>query len=150
MAWKAARKPSRGGIANLICIAEPLDVLAAELGCVADRLSVIFPWGSLLRAIAAPETGALVQIASLCLSGATIEIVFSYDPQRDSRAGLSMVQVDERHISLTLPKIYQQASLHITSIERLPQRELINLGTTWATRLAYGHLRDVWHIRATR
>jgi len=43
-AWKAARKPSRGGIPNLICVSEPLEVLAKELSNVADRLTVILPW----------------------------------------------------------------------------------------------------------
>ena len=83
-AWKAARKPARGGILNLICIAEPLEVLATELESIAERLTVILPWGSLLRAVAAPEATSLLQIASLCSSKANIEIVFSFDPHRDA------------------------------------------------------------------
>src|SRR5260370_14965427 len=64
-AWKAGRKPARGGISNLICIAEPLDVLAAELGAVADRVTRILPWAILLRAVAAPAGNSLRSIPGL-------------------------------------------------------------------------------------
>ena len=85
-AWKAGCKPRRGGISNLICIAEPMDVLAPELGAVADRVTVILPWGSLLRSVAAPDIDSLRHIAGLSVPGAAIEIVFSYDKERDARA----------------------------------------------------------------
>ncbi len=137
-AWKAGRKPARGGISNLICIAEPLDVLAAELGAVADRVTVILPWGSLLRSVAAPDVdslrsiadlhsiAALRSIADLCLPEATIEIVFSYDSERDARerAPLGVSVLDERHILTTLPRLYEQAGLPIALVERLSQKEL--------------------------
>jgi len=131
-AWKAGRKPARGGISNLICIAEPLDVLAAELGAVADRVTVILPWGSLLRSVAAPDVNSLRSIAGLrsiadlCLPDATIEIVFSYDSERDARerAPLGVSVLDERHMLTTLPRLYEQACLPITLVERLSQKEL--------------------------
>src|SRR5260370_9722037 len=126
-AWKAGRKPARGGISNLICIAEPLDVLAAELGAVADRVTVMLPWGRLLRSVAAPDVNSLRSIAGLrsiadlCLPDATIEIVFSYDSERDARerAPLGVSVLDERHMLTTLPRLYEQACLPITLVERL-------------------------------
>src|SRR5215470_5134087 len=88
IAWRAGRKPARGGVPNLICIAEPLETLATELGAVADRVTIILPWGSLLRAVAAPELLSLRYIASLCILEASVEIVLSYDEQRDARQGI--------------------------------------------------------------
>ena len=75
-AWKAGRKPVRGVVPNLVCIAEPLQILATELGAVADRMTVILPWAELLHVVAAPDLPALRNIAALCLPGAGIEIVF--------------------------------------------------------------------------
>jgi 16S rRNA (adenine(1408)-N(1))-methyltransferase len=151
-AWKAARKPTRGGIPNLICIAEPLYILAKELGNVAERVTVILPWGSLLRAVAAPEVASLWQIASLCSAGASVEIVFSYDPQRDAEEGarLGIGQLSAEYMYSTLPEPYQQAGLHIVSAEKIPQQELPMYETTWAKRLASGRSRDVWRLRAIR
>src|SRR5260370_2924609 len=152
--WKARRKHARGGISNLVCIAETLDVLAAELGAVADRVTVILPWGSLLRSVAAPDVNSLRSIAGLrsiadlCLPDATIEIVFSYDSERDARerAPLGVSVLDERHMLTTLPRLYEQACLPITLVERLSQKELATYETTWAKRLAFGRSLEVWRV----
>jgi 16S rRNA (adenine(1408)-N(1))-methyltransferase len=145
-AWKAGRKPTRGGLSNLICISEPLDVLAAELGAVADRITVILPWGSLLKTVAAPGIESLRHIASLCLPEADIEVVFSYDRQRDARekAPLGGAVLDVA----ALPHLYQEAGLQIITAERIPQPDLCAYETTWAKRLAFGRPREVWRIRA--
>jgi len=131
-------------------------VLAAELGAVADRVTVILPWGSLLRSVAAPDVNSLRSIAGLrsiadlCLPDATIEIVFSYDSERDARerAPLGVSVLDERHMLTTLPRLYEQACLPITLVERLSQKELATYETTWAKRLAFGRSREVWRVRA--
>lgn len=88
IAWRAGRKPARGGVPNLICIAEPLDALAAELPAVADRISVILPWGTLLTAVGAPQLDSLRQIAHLCLLGARLEIVLSYEEHDAHQASI--------------------------------------------------------------
>jgi len=149
IAWRAARKAERGGVHNLICIAEPLDTLASELAAVADRITVILPWGSLLRAVGAPEPVALRHIAGLCLPGAGVEIVISYDEQRDARQGilLTVDRFDEKHIA-KLAQLYQVAGLQIVAADRFSQRELAGYQTTWAKRLAFGRPREIWRLLA--
>lgn len=149
IAWRAGRKAERGGVPNLICIAEPLDTLAAELAAVADRVTVILPWGSLLRAVAAPELVSLRNIACLCLPDAGVEIVLSYDEQRDARQGIppAVGRFDEEHIA-KLTHLYQQAGLQIVAADQFSQRELSRYQTTWAKRLAFGRPRKVWRLLA--
>jgi 16S rRNA (adenine(1408)-N(1))-methyltransferase len=149
VAWRAGRKAERGGIPNLICIAEPLDILATELGEVADRISVILPWGSLLLAVGAPELVALRRIANLCVPDAAVEIVFSYDERRDTQQGIMrpIGGFDEGHIA-TLPGLYQKAGLQIVAVDRFSQKELADYQTTWAKRLAFGRARKIWRLRA--
>jgi|SRR5215469_13763525 len=149
IAWKAGRKASRGGVPNLVCIAEPLDALAAELAPVADRITVILPWGSLLRAVGAPELLSLRNIAHLCLPDASLDIVLSYDAQRDAHQAIPLTAgaFDEEHIA-TLPRLYQQAGLRIVAADRFSQTELAGYHTTWATRLAFGRPRKIWRLRA--
>jgi 16S rRNA (adenine(1408)-N(1))-methyltransferase len=117
---------------------------------VADRITVILPWGSLLRAVAAPKIDSLRHIARLCLPEATIEIVLSYDEQRDARQKfpLGADGLDEEHIRTTLPRHYEQAGLPIVAAEQVSQRELADCQTTWAKRLAFGRRRNVWRLRA--
>lgn len=148
-AWRAGRKAARGGVPNLICVAEALDTLSAELSRVADRVTVILPWGSLLRAVGTPEPVSLRHIAQLCRPEADVEIVLSYDAQRDARQALLLPAgtLDESHIA-TLPGLYQQADLQIVTADRISQRELAACQTTWAKRLAFGQPRIVWRLRA--
>ena len=127
-------------------------MLARELGAVADRITAILPWGSLFRSVVAPEPESLPQIAALCLPGATVEIVFSYDEQRDGhfvlRSGIPALNED--HIFGVLPFAYQNAGLPMTAVEGISQEELAGYETTWAGRLAFGRPRKVWRIRAAR
>lgn len=136
----------------MICIIEPLDVLAGELGAVADHVTVILPWGSLFRSVVAPEQESLRQIATLCLPDAAVEIVFSNDEQRDAHfiARSGIPALNEHHIFAVLPLAYQGAGLRITTVERISKEELAGYETTWARRLAFGRPRKVWRIKAVR
>jgi hypothetical protein len=147
--WRAGRKPTRGGVPNLICVAEPLDALATELGAVADRLTAILPWGNLLRAVLAPELPSLRSLANLCLPDASVEIVLSYDPYRDARQGILLpsAAVDVKHIA-ALARLYREVGLRIMGSDLLSPTELAAYQTTWAKRLAFGRPREVWRIRA--
>ena len=120
-----------------------------ELAAVADRITVILPWGSLLRSVAAPEIDSLRHIAHLCLPEAAVEIVFSHD-ERDARqrAPLGAGGLDEEHITTTLPRLYDQAGLPIVAAGRISQRELADCQTTWGKRLAFSQPRKVWRLRA--
>jgi 16S rRNA (adenine(1408)-N(1))-methyltransferase len=125
-------------------------VLSDELGPVANRTTVILPWGSLLRAVALPEIASLGHIARLCLPNATVEIVFSYDQQDACEAAsLGPARFDKQYVA-ALQQPYAQAGLEIIAVESIPQKQLVNYETTWASRLAFGRRREVWRIRASR
>ena len=127
-------------------------MLARELGAVADHITVILPWGNLFKCVVGPEAEALQQIAALCWPGAMVEIVFSYDEQRDAhfavRSGIP--PLTQEHIFQVLPLAYESAGLPITTIEGISQEELAGYETTWAKRLAFGRPRKVWRIKAVR
>lgn len=149
-ASRAARKPSRGGVPNLICIAEPFEQLAGELAGAADRVTVILPWGSLLRALVLPEITSLPYLRRLCAPNASLEIVFSYDQKRDARerGPLGGFSLQERHVRDVLRQSYESAGFHVISAERISQHELRLYETTWAKRLAFGRPREIWRLRA--
>jgi hypothetical protein len=122
------------------------------LAAIADRITVILPWGSLLAAVAGSNLDSLHQIARLCLPDATVEIVLSYDEQRDTRKGnpLGAGGLDAEHVAGTLPRLYEQGGLPLVAIDRISHEELASFQTTWAKRLAVGRQRTVWRLRAKR
>ncbi|HEY0301768.1 MAG TPA: 16S rRNA (adenine(1408)-N(1))-methyltransferase NpmA, partial [Rhizomicrobium sp.] len=66
---RAAAKPARGGLDNALFLQASLETMGGELGGLADRITVNYPWGSLLRAIALPDVGLLTQLAALAKPG---------------------------------------------------------------------------------
>ncbi len=51
---KIHRKPSKGGLSNLLFIQAAVEDLPPELDGVADEIHIHLPWGSLLRTVSAP------------------------------------------------------------------------------------------------
>ncbi|MGE3076476.1 MAG: hypothetical protein AB7N24_11395 [Dehalococcoidia bacterium] len=65
---------------------------------LANSVTVLFPWGSLLRAVAAPVDEDIERFAGLCAEGAAIDIVTAIDTEADkaelSRLGLAGFSVE--------------------------------------------------------
>jgi len=137
-------------VPNLLCIAESAEILAAELAGVANRLSVILPWGGLLRGIALPDSAFLNHLRLLCATDATVEFVFSYDERRDvgQQGRLGFAPIKESDVCL-LADSYKRAGFRVTSIETISQTDLRSYETTWAKRLSFVRPREIWRVRLT-
>jgi hypothetical protein len=87
-----------------------------------DRVSVLLPWGSLLRAVAAGEPDGLRRLRAICASGARLDVAFGEDDLATASPA-------------ALEAAYAGAGLAVTA--RLAgAAEVAALGTTWAKRLA--------------
>ena len=152
LARQAGRKASRGGVPNLLCLAAAAEALGQTLPGVADRVSVILPWGRLLRTVAEPEPDDLGQLVALGQRGAHFELLFSYEAGIDGQTEglLGTNGVDEAHVKEKLMPAYALAGLRVKEAKRVERAELKAYSTTWAQRLAYGRNRAVWRIRAVR
>ena len=81
-ASRTARQ-GKGSLPNLAFVLGSLEQLPGPFAGRADSVSVLFPWGSLLRAVLAPEHAALDALRGLCRPGGTIEVVTAIDPEAD-------------------------------------------------------------------
>jgi 16S rRNA (adenine(1408)-N(1))-methyltransferase len=148
-AYKAARKPARGGVANAHYVVAAVGQLPEELAGLADLVTVNFPWTGLLRGIIRPEPAVLEAIASLGATGCRFEVVLTYDPVHDKAAleGEDAPPLDYAYIDSTLLPAYAAAGLQITGRRGLSQDEALAIPSTWGRRLLHGRPRDVYHIR---
>ncbi len=76
-AIRSLRKPSRGGLDNLLYVIGSAEDPPPELAGSADQLFVLFPWGSLLRGLLESEDAVLGGLISLCKPWARVEIVIN-------------------------------------------------------------------------
>jgi hypothetical protein len=145
---EAARKATRGGVANALFVQASLEALPPELVGAADAIAVNYPWGSLLKAFAEPSPDRLKDLAGLGRDGATLTVLVNMSVFDDgaycARMGLPHppVLADE---ALTR-RLYREAGLDVTAIDpdvaEPPHR------TTWGQKLVKGNRRRILRLDA--
>jgi 16S rRNA (adenine(1408)-N(1))-methyltransferase len=140
----------RAGVANLVYVRAAIEALPPELAGVADEVTAILPWGSLLAALARPSRELLRGIRALGRSGATLTVVLGSDPIRDQaemlRLGVPALQA--ARLATEIEAGYRDAGFALGSVRTMPVTELARWPSTWARRLAYGRDRSFLRIDA--
>ena len=72
-AWSA----KRAHLANAAFLVEGVERLPPELGCLADEVTVHFPWGSLLRGLLDGSSAVVGSVAGLMKNGAELRVLVS-------------------------------------------------------------------------
>jgi hypothetical protein len=130
----------RQRVTNLVYLRAALAELPGELRGVADRVSVVLPWGSLLAAVARPDEQALAGLRGACQPGATLTVVVGADVSRDrgELARLGLPALGAAVLPERLRDGYAAAGLRLVDVRALPGRELAGWPSSWAKRLAHG------------
>jgi len=146
---QALRKPTRGGAANALFVIAAIERLPELLTGCADRITVNFPWGSLLEAVILPRAEVLGAIAALGKPGAEIEILINLgifeDPEYAAR--LELPDLDQTYLDEALVPAYAAAGIAVELAQFL--RGPAPVRTTWGQRLTLGSGRATLHLRAT-
>lgn len=74
-AARARRKPAKGGAPNLVLVNAAVEAAPAALDGVADAVTVLMPWGGLLRGVVTAGADVCGGLRRLARPGATLEIV---------------------------------------------------------------------------
>ena len=136
---KAARKPARGGLPNVLYVVASVERLPDELRGLAGEIFVTLPWGSLMRGIILAEPVVLEGIASLARDGAKLRIVLNTrifeDPVPADVRDLPEVTPD--YARDTLAPAYARHGIEIRSSRWMDADEVAATSTTWAKRLSH-------------
>lgn len=147
MAKRAARKPAKGGVDNLVLVQAHAEELPEELLACASRVTVYFPWASLLHAVVGANERGLAGLAALCRDGGEIEAVFSHEPARDG-AVAEMPELCASFFADELTRRYRSVGLELREATAMSRDEVRALPTSWAKRLGFGVERTVWRLAA--
>ena len=74
-ATRARRKPARGGAPNLVLVNAAVEAVPPALDGVADAVTVLMPWGGLLRGVVTADPAVAGGLRRLARPGAPLEIV---------------------------------------------------------------------------
>ena len=127
-----------------------VEELPGELNGIASEVTVQFPWGSLLRAVAGADEGVLSNLRRVCLPGAQLSLILALDPERDhfewKRLGLAEISLD--CLETVLAAKYRSAGFSILQAEELSATDLSRLHSSWARRLQRSSSRSFIRIVA--
>jgi 16S rRNA (adenine(1408)-N(1))-methyltransferase len=141
---RAARSPRKGGVPNALFVVSAVEAIPSALHGLAGRVSLLFPWGSLLRGALGVDEAAAGAIAALVRPGGRLEIVASVTP-RDGVEGVA--RLDETVVAAVAGR---QAcrGLRLVTASRLGAAQVAALPSTWARRLAKAPdgERPVWRL----
>jgi 16S rRNA (adenine(1408)-N(1))-methyltransferase len=123
------RDASRRASSNAVFGRLALEQAPGELAGFTDRLTVLFPWGSLLRAVAEAEPQDLARLRAICKPGAQVRFVF----ELESHPGKLVRRYHEAGLALT------GTTMTVEAARALP--------TTWAKKLGFsGRPRSFWQF----
>ena len=146
---KVTRKPARGGVPNALFVVAPVESLPDELRGLADTITINYPWGSLLAALARPDDHILQSIVSMAKPGATLTALLNYSVFQDSDyvERLGLPELDEDYVRSVLVNKYRSAGLDIQRFEFLTRE--VPHRTSWGQSLILGGGRETLIIEAT-
>ena len=141
---RAARPGGRGGLPNALFVVAAAEALPPELDGLADRVTVHFPWGSLLRGLLAADPAILDGLVRVMRPGATLSMLVS-STARDRGAGVG--PIDQRSLA-ALAVDYRRFGLEVTRVRPATPADVAASRSTWGRRLGAGAQRPAWLLEA--
>ena len=145
---RAAARPDRGGLPNLMFLAEGVERLPAAFDGLADRVTVQFPWGSLLRGALGVDPAVSASLARLVAAGGRLELILSI-LERDRATVGGAGPFGARDLE-TLRETFAGLGVVVDDMCRLSRSEIRATGSTWARRLRSDPDRPVWRVICAR
>ena len=125
------RLASRAARPNALYLIANARTLPAELGGLADRLTINFPWGSLLGGLLDGDPDLLGGLRSILRPGAGLEVRLNGDALAEAEAGLESG-------AARIESVLAASGFRVRAARALGPVELKAFPSTWARRLAFG------------
>src|SRR4051794_34049666 len=137
---RAARPTRRGGYGNVIFLVAAAEMLPADLRGVADEVTVILPWGSLLESALQPESAAFAGISAVLKRRGVMTLLVSTQ-ERDQRAALDDSAAHD------LAGRYIAAGYGLIERRLATRADIEQLSSGWGRRLGIPERRQAWLFR---
>jgi 16S rRNA (adenine(1408)-N(1))-methyltransferase len=153
VAYRAARKPARGGRPNLVLLRAAIEAVPGELEQIADEVDVLLPWGALLEGIVCALPEFVGGIATLARPGARVRVTLNGEIWLDSTPAryADLPVPTPEYVSEAIEPEFRRAGIELGPARYLGASEAKAVPTTWARRLGHGrtHPRFV-HFEGVR
>jgi 16S rRNA (adenine(1408)-N(1))-methyltransferase len=147
---KIHRKPTKGGVDNLLFVQASVENLPEELDGVANVVHIHFPWGSLLRGVATGDELVLRNLRRVCADRAMLEVLIGLDPDRDLAeiARLKLPPLTTEYVTDELVPKYRAAGFEIVERGTITPLNWPEFASSWARRLRNSSERNLIYLIA--
>ena len=137
---RSLRKPSRGGLPNVMFVCASVERPPPELQGRAGEVHVVLPWGALLRGIVLAGPEVLAGLRSLVAPDGRIHVVLGADVWTDPVPAevRDLPELTVEGVERTLAPAYAAQGLRVEKARLLSRDEVGALSSSWARRLAHG------------
>ncbi len=133
---KSEKKPSRGGVENLMCLYGNIRESHKVLRGVADHVRVILPWGDLLAGIAQVDPHLLVPLADCGKTGAEFACVINAEIwNKNLPANFAHLGQITPEFFISRHSDFIKCGIDIKESHLMSIFEIEDLDTTWAIKL---------------
>jgi 16S rRNA (adenine(1408)-N(1))-methyltransferase len=153
IAYKASRKPARGGRTNLVLLRAAVEALPAELVQIADEVDVMLPWGALLEGIVRASPDVVAGIAAIGRPGARVQVILNGEIWLDSTPARyeDLPVPTPQYVADAIEPEFRRAGIDLGPARYLTAEEAKGLPTTWARRLGHGRAHPSFvHLEGVR
>jgi predicted RNA methylase len=137
------RRTSRCTPRNALFVIANVNAMPAELQGLAHRVTINFPWGSLLQGLLTADSGLMPGLHAVTQPGASVEV-------RLNSSALAEVNCTLAEGGDLVREVLQTAPFQVKKYHRLRKAELQGVPTDWAQRLAHGRDPHAIHLIAVR
>ena len=143
---RAARSPAKGGLPNVLFVVSAAEALPLQLDGTVDQLTILFPWGSLLRGALGLDRPVADTIARLMKEGGSVSMLISVTerdgvPEVPCLDEAAVGEVAQRHAAYGLELI---GAREATAVDLTATR------SSWSRRLGSDPRRPVWLLEFAR
>jgi 16S rRNA (adenine(1408)-N(1))-methyltransferase len=147
---EASRRTSvarAGGLSNAAFVVAAAEAIPAPLVGRADLVTVLFPWGSLLRGVVGVDRAALFGVASLLRGAGRLEALVSVIATDGPAPGVDPERVVDRAAIATA---WLDLGVELTELRQATDAELAESGSSWSRRLRANPSRAIVRLSGVR
>ncbi|HUG30737.1 MAG TPA: hypothetical protein VMQ65_09540 [Candidatus Limnocylindria bacterium] len=128
---RAAGPARKGGLANAAFILAAAEAPPSELCGAGARVTVLFPWGSLLRGCVGGDAPVAAGVAGLVAPGGALELLLA----PSVRDGLDGLPLEPNELAAAVQGAFEGFDLGMELARPALDAEVRASGSTWARRL---------------
>jgi len=128
---RATRPARKGGLGNARFVLAAAEAPPSELAGLAERVTILFPWGSLLRGCVGGDAAVAAGVAGLVATGGTLDLLLA-PAQRD---GLEGVPIDAGALASAVARAFDTGGLGLVESRPATEEEVHATRSSWARRL---------------